>query len=80
MKRRIVKKVERMQLVDKVCELQRQIDEYERYMGDILIMLFREEPQKVIEHTGIWEGNTIWNRIKELIAENKALKENKENL
>jgi hypothetical protein len=76
MKRRTVNKVERMQLVDKVCELQRQIDEYERYMGDIFIMLFKEEPQNVIEHVGIWEGKNIWNRIKELIAENKALKEN----
>jgi len=71
MKRRVVKKVERMQLVDKVCELQRQIDEYDRFLGDLLIMLNKKEPQTVIKHEcGDW-ADWIWEKVRDLIKENK---------
>lgn len=75
MKQRVVKKVEKRMLVDKVCDLQRQICEYERYMGDLLIMLVKEGPQFVVQHDGIWEGDWIWDKVRDLIKENKELKE-----
>lgn len=75
MNQRVVKKVEKRMLVDKVCDLQREICEYERYMGDLLVMLAKEEPQFVVQHDGIWEGDWIWDKVKGLIKENKELKE-----
>lgn len=80
MKRRVVKKVQKRMLVDKLCELQRQICEYERYMGDLLVMLSKEESQCVIQHDGIWEGDWIWDKVKGLIKENKELREKFKNL
>ena len=74
MNQRVVKKVEKRMLVDKVCDLQREICEYERYMGDLLVMLAKEEPQFVVQHDGIWEGDWIWDKVKGLIKENKELK------
>ncbi len=44
MKKRIVKKVERSALLDKVCELQRSLDMTERLMGDCMIILCDKDP------------------------------------
>lgn len=75
MKKRVAKKVERMALVDTVLQLQRQIDEYERYLGDLLIMILKGKEQVSLVHSGIWEGKLIWNKVKELIEENAELRE-----
>lgn len=74
MKNRVVKKVEKRMLVDKVCELQREICEHERFEGDLFIMLMKGEPQCVVEYncnsdyTG-W----IWEKVRDLLKENKEL-------
>lgn len=73
MKSRTVKKLEKHVLTEKVCELQRQICEYERYCGDLLIMLSKGEPQCVVVHEGVWEGAWIWEKVHELLRENKEL-------
>lgn len=74
MKKRVIKKAERMMLVDKLCELQTQIDEYERFLGDLFIMLHKREPQVVIEHQCSDFAGMLWNDTLELIRENETLK------
>ena len=78
MKKRVIKKVERHMLADKICELQRQIDEYDRFLGDLLIMLVKKNPDIwVIRHDFIKDndyGNFIWIKVRELIKENADLR------
>ena len=74
MKKMVAKKVERLALVDTVLQLQRQIDEYERYLADLLIMMLKGKPQCVLVHTGIFEGELIWDKVKELVEENAELR------
>lgn len=67
-------------VVDKVSlalHLQRDIDEYQRYLGDLLVMLVKREPQCVLEHKvpGDDYMPLIWDKIKELIKENADLRE-----
>ena len=50
MKGRIEKKVERSMMASKICELQRTIDEYERFVGDLLMLVIKKEDRWVIEH------------------------------
>lgn len=73
MKNRIAKKVEKRTLADKLCELQREICEHERFLGDLLIMLSKRVPQCVIEHD-VENGDWIWDEVLKLINENKELK------
>lgn len=73
MKNRVVKKVERKMLVDKLCELQREICEHERFEGDLLIMLAKRVPQCVLKHD-VENGDWIWDEVRKLINENKELK------
>lgn len=75
MKNRVVKKVEKRMLVDKVCELQREICEHERFEGDLLVMLMKGEPQFVLEHQCGDYAGLIWNKVRDLLQENKELKE-----
>lgn len=72
MKKRVVKKAERVMLVDKVCELQMQIDEYERFIGDLLIMLTKREPQLVLVHKCGDFAGVVWEQTLKLIKEVKA--------
>lgn len=71
MKRRVEKKVERRMLVDVLCEKQRRIDEYERFIGDLLIMLHKKEPQCVIKHgypdQRVSEMGFIWDEVLKLL-------------
>ena len=73
MKNRIAKKAEKRMLVDKLCELQREICEHERFEGDLLVMLSKRVPQCVIEHD-VENGDWIWDEVRKLINENKELK------
>lgn len=73
MKNRIAKKVEKRTLADKLCELQREICEHERFEGDLLIMLAKRVPQCVIKHN-VENGDWIWDEVRKLINENKELK------
>ena len=76
MKRRIEKKVERSMMASKICELQQKIDEYNRFLGDLTIMLVKKTPGMwVIEHDV--EGDNymswIWDECKKLLKENDRL-------
>lgn len=74
MKNRVIKKAQKLMLVDKMCELQREICEYERFVNDLIIMLSKRRIQVVMEHTcNEWAG-WIWDHIENLIQENKELK------
>lgn len=73
MKNRIAKKAEKRMLADKLCELQREICEHERFEGDLLVMLAKRVPQCVIEHN-VENGDWIWDEVRKLINENKELK------
>lgn len=76
MKRRIEKKVERSMMASKICELQQKIDEYDRFLGDLTIMLVKKTPGMwVIEHHV--EGDNymswIWGECEKLLEENDRL-------
>lgn len=76
MKRRIEKKVERSMMASKICELQQKIDEYNRFLGDLTIMLVKKTPGMwVIEHHV--EGDNymswIWGECEKLLKENDRL-------
>lgn len=73
MKKRVIKKVEKRLIVDKLCELQKKIDEYERFMGDLFIMLYKRKPQLVIKHDAGEFADSIWNEVVKLIKENEDL-------
>lgn len=73
MKNRIARKAEKRMLTDKLCELQREICEHERFEGDLLVMLSKRVPQCVIEHN-VENGDWIWDEVRKLINENKELK------
>lgn len=62
--------------VSNAIHLQRDIDEYDRFLGDLLIMLSKGEPQCVIEHSvqGDDKMGWIWDEVHKLIKENKELK------
>lgn len=76
MKRRIEKKVERSMMASKICELQQNIDEYNRFLGDLTIMLVKKT-------TGMWvidhhvDGDNymswIWSECEKLLKENDRL-------
>jgi len=72
-KNRTVKKVEKRMLVDKVCELQREICEHERFEMDLLVMLVRGEESVVVKHDAGDFSGAIWKEVKDLIDENKML-------
>lgn len=54
-------------LVDKVCELQRQLCEYERYINDLAIMLSKREIQSVRKHDVPYPADWVWDKIKSII-------------
>ena len=74
MKRRVVKKVEKRMLVDKVCDLQREICEYERFILDLVMMLSKRKSLTVVEHRCHEWAGWVWDKIEGLIQENKDLK------
>lgn len=79
MKNRTVKKVERMVLVEKVCELQSGIDEYDRFLGDLMLMLITNNPEHKALASDLAKNhdyaNEIWNRVVKLMKENAELRE-----
>lgn len=74
MKSRVVKKVEKGQMVEAVCSLQRQICEYQRFLGDLLIMLSKRKPQIVIKHDCDDFAEWVWDQTAKLIKENEELR------
>lgn len=76
MKNRLVKKVERKMLVDKLCELQREICEHERFEGDLLVMLCtgKTGPRHLCYGSSEDFMDSIWDKVQDLVNENKKLK------
>lgn len=56
-------------LVDKVCELQRQICEYERYVKDLAVMLAKGEVLTVVIHEVPYPADWVWDEIEKIIKE-----------
>lgn len=57
-------------LVEKVCELQRDVCEYERFLGDLLLMLVegdagRNAVEHVVPNRCLADG--VWERAKRLL-------------
>lgn len=75
MKRRVVKKVEKMMVVEKLCQLQQEIDEHLRFEGDLLVMLCTKNPNmRVIKHGDRLDYmSSIWDACVRLLNENKRL-------
>ena len=61
-------------LVDKVCELQRQLCEYERYINDLAIMLSKREIQSVRKHDVPYPADWVWDKIKSIINAERGTK------
>ena len=74
MKSRVVKKIEKGQMVVAICSLQRTICEYQRFLGDLLIMLTKRKPQCVLKHDCDEFADWIWDETKKLIEENAELR------
>lgn len=74
MKNRIAKKAEKRMLTDKLCELQREICEYERFVSDLVIMLSKGKSITVAKYTCNECASWIWDHVQILIHENKELK------
>lgn len=76
MKRRIENKVERSMMTSKICELQQKIDEYNRFLGDLTIMLVKKAPDMwCVEHDveGDISISWVWDKCAELLKENNRL-------
>ena len=57
-------------LVDKVCELQSQVCEYERFLADLLLMLIEKDPDRnAVEHEVPDPGlaDSVWATAKKLL-------------
>lgn len=63
----------RCPVADKLCELQKEIDEHERFLGDLLVMLCKRVPQCVIQHD-VRDADWIWDKVRDLMQENKEMK------
>lgn len=74
MKRRVRNKVERQSLTEKVCELQREICEYERFVRDLTVMLYKEEILTVVKHDLPYPAGAVWDKVKEIINEKNESK------
>ena len=73
MKRRVVKKVEKMMVVEKLCQLQQEIDEHERFLGDLMIMLITDNPDHKALAVDLIYTNEIWRRVQKLMQDNRKL-------
>lgn len=76
MKNRVVKKVERKMLADKLCELQREICEHERFEGDLLVMLCtgKTGTRHLCYGSSVDFMDSIWDKVRDLVIQNKELK------
>ena len=77
MKRRIVNKLEKKSLADKVCELQRDICEHERFLGDLLVKVaFPTRDMCFIKHgtKNCDYFSFVWDKVCGILKENEELK------
>lgn len=77
MKSRVAKKVEKSLMAAKICELQREICEHERFLGDLLVMLCcdGQENRKFIKHgtANCDYFEPVWDRVVALVKENEKM-------
>lgn len=76
MKRRVVRKVEGSQMASKICELQRDICEHERFLGDLLVMLARPtQDRQFIKHgtKNCDYFEFVWDRVCKLLKDNEDM-------
>lgn len=70
----IFRRAERVSIAEKLCELQQQVDEDRRYLGDLMIMLHHPLDEHISLEHDTWDGGYVMKRVRELIAENRRLK------
>ena len=73
MKKRKIKRSP-LDIVDRCIDLQAELDEHRRFLGDLTVMLSKRVPQCVVQHE-VWGADWIWDKVYELISENRDLKE-----
>lgn len=78
-------KVEARALADKVCELQQKIDEHDRFLTDLLVMVCKRNPDHVAVEHGVdyYDGtmmSSVWGVVRDAIKELANLREQNERL
>lgn len=78
-------KVEARALADKVCELQQKIDEHDRFLTDLLVMVCKRNPDHVAVQHGVdyYDGtmmSSVWGVVKDAIKEIVSLREQNDRL
>ena len=74
MKKRKVKRSP-LDIVDRCIELQYQLDEHRRFLGDLLIMLAHPEKDHIsIEHD-VDMADSIWEKTQKMINDNRRMSE-----
>ena len=76
MNRRIEKKVERSMMASKICELQQKIDEYNRFLDDLTIMIAKKNPDMWCVAHGVDGDNYmgwLWDECVKLLKENDRM-------
>ena len=61
-------------LAEKICELQRQICEYERFVSDLAIMLAKKEVQTVRKHDVPYPADWVWDKIRDMVNAERGIK------
>lgn len=61
--------------VEQLLGLQRELDEYRRFCGELVILLSKPEENHTFLKSDFLEAGFIWEQVWKLIKENKELKE-----
>ena len=72
MKQRVERKVERSMMASKICELQQTIDEYERFIGDLLILVIKGDRWALQHDLPNSNADMLWSevcKLKEKVAQ-----------
>lgn len=71
------KKVKRrpLDIVDRCIELQYQLDEHRRFLGDLLIMLAHPEKDHVSVEHDVDMADFIWEKTQKMINDNRRMSE-----
>ena len=64
-----------LDIVDRCIDLQEQLDEHRRFLGDLVIILAKPERSHMAVKHDVDNADFIWDQIYKLIVENNNLKE-----
>lgn len=67
MKQRVERKVERSMMAGKICELQHTIDEYERFVGDLLILVIKGDKYVIAHDLPNSNAGILWDKVCEMV-------------